>query len=416
MTNSSSLNTAPELSLTRITLTVFLPFAGGYFLSYFYRSVNAIIAPQLVSEIGLDAGDLGLLTSAYFLAFAAFQVPLGVLLDRFGPRRVQSVLLLSAALGAFVFSVGETRTILVVGRALIGLGVAGGLMASLKAITLWYPQQRWPLVNGCFMAMGGLGAMAATAPMEMALTVTDWRGVFVILAIATVAASVIIFMTVPERKGLDAPAALMDQIRGLGGIYTSSLFWKLAPVAMTTLAANMAIQSLWAGPWFKDIGGFDRDGVATNLLVLAFTMTIGFVGTGVAADYLTRRGASLKAITGWGLALFMLSQLAVVLEIDRHGVMVWVLFGLTMNVAILIYPQLCAHFPLSHTGRVNTAINLLVFGGVFATQYGMGEIIDLWPIEASGAYRSEAYQASFGAFLALQFITFVWFLVPTRRK
>lgn len=415
MTNTTSSSADHGHGLTRITLTVFLPFAGGYFLSYFYRSVNAIIAPQLISDIGLDAGDLGLLTSAYFFAFAAFQVPLGVLLDRFGPRRVQAVLLLSAAAGAFVFSMGETRTMLVIGRALIGLGVAGGLMASLKAITLWYPQQRWPLVNGCFMAMGGLGAMAATAPMEMALTVTDWRGVFVILAIATVAASAIIFMVVPERKGLAAPAALSKQIQGLGGIYTSSLFWKLAPLAMTTLAANMAIQSLWAGPWFKDIGGFDRDGVATNLLILAFTMTIGFVGTGVAADYLTRRGVSLKAITGWGLALFMAAQLAVVLELDPHGFSVWVLFGLTMNTAILIYPQLCAHFPLSHTGRVNTAINLLVFGGVFATQYGIGEIIDLWPVEANGAYRPEAYQSSFGAFLALQFITFVWFLIPSKR-
>jgi len=126
MTSTKFRDIGPEHGLTLITLTVFLPFAGGYFLSYFYRSVNAIIAPQLISEIGLTAGDLGFLTSAYFLAFAAIQIPLGILLDRFGPRRVQSTLLLGAALGAFLFSMGETQITLFIGRALIGPGVAGG--------------------------------------------------------------------------------------------------------------------------------------------------------------------------------------------------------------------------------------------------------------------------------------------------
>ena len=145
--------------MLRLVAVVVLPFAGGYFLSYLYRSTNAIIAPQLVTEIGLSAGDLGLLTSAYFFAFAAVQLPLGVLLDRFGPRRVQSALLLFAALGAVVFAGGQNRETLAFGRALIGLGVAGSLMSSFKAITIWFPERRWPLINGCFMAMGGLGAV-----------------------------------------------------------------------------------------------------------------------------------------------------------------------------------------------------------------------------------------------------------------
>ncbi|MBL4721236.1 MAG: MFS transporter [Alphaproteobacteria bacterium] len=413
MASISQAGVAP--SLTRITLTVFLPFAGGYFLSYFYRSVNAIIAPQLVAEIGLDAGDLGLLTSAYFFAFAAIQLPLGVMLDRFGPRRVQASLLLCAAAGAFAFSMGESRSALMLGRALIGLGVAGGLMASFKAITLWYPQERWPLANGCFMAMGGLGAMAATAPMEFALTITDWRGVFASLAIATVIVSGIIYFTVPERKGLAPPAALMDQIKGVRLIYTNAAFWRLAPLAMTTLAANMSVQTLWAGPWFRDVGGFDRDGVAANLFILAFTMTLGFVCTGVTADFFSRRGVSLKLITACGLALFLIAQTMIVFGVDVTGIAIWVLMGLTMNVAILIYPQLCAHFPISHTGRVNTAINLMVFGGVFATQYGMGEVIDLWPAGPDGGYHPDAYSAAFGVILALQLLAFIWFLVPLRR-
>lgn len=111
-------------------LRVFLPFGAGYFLSYLYRSVNAVIALDLAASIGLDAATLGLLTSAYFLTFAAFQLPLGVLLDRYGARRVEAVLLLFAGLGAFLFWLGETPAALIAGRALIGLGVSACLMAA----------------------------------------------------------------------------------------------------------------------------------------------------------------------------------------------------------------------------------------------------------------------------------------------
>ena len=164
---------------------MFLPFAGGYYLSYLYRSVNAVIAEDLSADVGLSASDLGLLTSAYFVAFAAFQIPLGLLLDRYGARKVHGLLLLLAALGALGFALGDGLLQLWLARALIGLGVAGGLMAALKAITQWFPESRWPVVNGCFLAMGGLGAMSATAPVEALLQVTDWRGIFVGLAAAT---------------------------------------------------------------------------------------------------------------------------------------------------------------------------------------------------------------------------------------
>ncbi len=87
-----------------ILARVFVPFACGYFLSYLYRVINAVIAPDLVAELRLDAAELGFLTSTYFLTFALFQLPLGMLLDRFGPRRTEAALLMFAALGAFVFA------------------------------------------------------------------------------------------------------------------------------------------------------------------------------------------------------------------------------------------------------------------------------------------------------------------------
>ena len=157
-------------------LRVFIPFALGYFLSYLLRVVNAVIAPDLVRDLGLSASDLGLLTSTYFLAFAAFQLPLGILLDRFGPRRTESVLLLFAAGGACIFAVSDDLSGLMFGRALIGLGTSACLMAAFKAYVMWFPKEQIPLINSFQMTVGGFGAITGTMPVEITLQLTDWRG------------------------------------------------------------------------------------------------------------------------------------------------------------------------------------------------------------------------------------------------
>ncbi|HMV55144.1 MAG TPA: MFS transporter, partial [Rhodocyclaceae bacterium] len=118
---------------------LFLPFAAGYYLSYLLRTVNAVISPDLTRELGLSAADLGLLTGAYFFSFAVAQIPVGVALDRYGPRRVEASLLVLAAIGALLFAFGQTLLQLAVARALIGFGVSACLMAALKAFSQWYP-------------------------------------------------------------------------------------------------------------------------------------------------------------------------------------------------------------------------------------------------------------------------------------
>ena len=148
---------------------VFFPFAFGYAISYFYRNANAIIQSNLVDDLGLGPADLGLLTSAYFFSFAVFQLPLGILLDRYGPRRTEAALLLFAALGALIFSNAETSTGLVLGRLLIGLGVSSCLMAAFKAFVIWFQSERLPMINGLQMVAGGLGALGATTPLQNVL-------------------------------------------------------------------------------------------------------------------------------------------------------------------------------------------------------------------------------------------------------
>ena len=174
--------TSPDTSTggltARIALLALVPFSFGYFLSYLYRAVNAVVAPDLVRDIQLDAAGLGLLTAAYLLAFALFQLPLGLLLDRYGPRRVQAALVGWAAVGSVMFAVGENVTTLTIARAIIGMGFAGGLMSGFKAVVLWVPEARRALANACVMSLGALGLLVATVPMEFAVQAIGWRRVF----------------------------------------------------------------------------------------------------------------------------------------------------------------------------------------------------------------------------------------------
>jgi sugar phosphate permease len=142
-----------------MALRVLTPFALGYFLTYLLRAVNAVVAPDLVAEIGLSAAELGLLTAAYLGAFALFQLPLGVLLDRYGPRRVQATLFGVAALGCLLFAIGTDALELTAARALIGLGFSGGLMSGFKAIVLWVSGPRRALANACVMFFRRLGSV-----------------------------------------------------------------------------------------------------------------------------------------------------------------------------------------------------------------------------------------------------------------
>ena len=209
-------------------LRIFVPFAIGYFFSYLYRVVNAVIAPNLVADLNLGPSDLGLLTSTYFLTFAAFQLPLGVLLDRFGPRKTEASLLIFAALGAFVFARAGSASGLVAGRALIGFGVSSCLMAPFTAYAIWFDKERLPLINGVQVAVGGLGALTGTAPVEAALQITDWRGLFTVLSVLTLAVAAAIFFVVPEKKAEGASAGLKEQLRGIGRVYSSFVFWRVA--------------------------------------------------------------------------------------------------------------------------------------------------------------------------------------------
>jgi predicted MFS family arabinose efflux permease len=396
-----------------LILTVLVPFALGYFLSYLFRSVNAVVGPRLVADLGLSASELGLLTSAYLFAFAIFQLPLGVLLDRFGPRRVQTALLTCAALGSLLFSIGDGIGALTFARALIGLGFAGGLMSGFKAVVLWVPEPRRALANACVMSFGALGILVATVPVELAVQVVGWRAVFIGLAAMTVAVAALILLVVPE-KTMPPGGGLRTQIRSVIGIYGDAAFWRLAPLLATTAGAHIAIQTLWAGPWFRDVAGADQLGVASWLMLLATAFLIGILFTGWVADQLTRRGFDILSIMLGFLALYLSAELLIVLQWTALNPLIWTVFGMTGQVAILAYPWLVSHYGAALSGRAHTAVNLLIFLTAFGVQYAIGAIIDVFPQAGPDRYDPMAYQVGFGVVLALQVLSLVWYLTGRR--
>jgi len=398
---------------TELLLKVFLPFAGGYFLSYLYRTVNAIISPDLVREFGLGPADLGLLTSSYFLTFAVFQLPLGILLDRYGPRRVNAGLLMLAGTGAALFGLAQSVGGLIVARALIGLGVSGCLMSSMKVFTLWFPLNRLATLNGWLLSFGGLGALSASTPAEELLRVTDWHSVFLLLAALTFAAAGAIFLVVPERTAPSAPQSLLASLRSLPAILRNANFWKLGSLVIAGQGVFMSLQSLWIAPWLKDVAGLGRAEIGTHLLAAALGMMVGAALWGVVADRLSRRGVDTVKVVLVGVGANL-----VILVLFAFGVTTGtlaLLFALTLfsQVQPLVYAILSKEFPLELSGRVISTLNFLVFLSAFVVQWGTGLIINLWPVEA-GRYAQAGYATAFGACVALLLVPYLLLLLSRR--
>jgi predicted MFS family arabinose efflux permease len=395
-------------------LRVFLPFAAGYFLSYLYRVVNAVIAPNLIADVGVGPSALGMLTAIYFIAFASFQLPLGVLLDRFGPRKVEGILLLFAAAGAYLFARAESLSGLVAGRACIGFGVSACLMAAFKAYAIWIPKEKWPMINGLQMAAGGFGALAATSPVEAALQLTDWRGVFMGLALITLVSALAVFFVVPEKKREGGSESLHSQMRGIRKVFTSGTFWRTAPLTTMSQAAFMAIQGLWAGPWLSHIGKLSRPEVARVLFAVALAMVAGFILLGSLAEQLSKRGVAVATTAVGGMTLFMAIQFLLLFQPGSLTVPLWLAFGFLGTSGVIAYSALSQTFPIHLSGRVTTALNLLVFVAAFGAQWAIGAIIDLWSGAGDTAITAAGFNAAFGLLLLLQFAGLIHYLLAPR--
>ena len=407
--------TGNALNSGTLILRVFLPFALAYFLSYIFRGVNAVIFPYLERDIGITAADLGLLTSAFFLFFALIQPVLGVMLDRYGPRRVQTVLLAIAALGSMLFGLCTSFGELIVARVLIGIGFAGGLMAAIKVFTLWYPPKQWGLVTGFHMMAGGTGSMAATLPIQWSLSVMTWQGLFSWLAGICLATSLIVFTVVPDRPQSGPRGTLREQFRVTGIVLTDGFYWRIQPLLAVQQLAFIGCISLWIGPWLRDVGGIaDKDARADIQLYTTAVMTLGFAMSGVIAGLFRRIGVSDFASAGITSVLFALVCGWLAFLPPLHPLLPWALFGFLGALPIQYMPVMVASFPHNYAGRVSTSSNLVVFSVIFAGQWAIGKVVDMWPRTATG-YAPDGYAWAFGILFILQLLGLGWLVLSRGR-
>jgi hypothetical protein len=184
----------------------------------------------------------------------------------------------------------------------------------------------------------------------------------------------------------------------------------VAPLTTLSQAAFLSIQGLWAGPWLKDVGGLDRAAVAGLLLWVAVAMVTGFIVLGTLAERLSRAGVGVLTTAATGMGLFMAIQLLLLILPAKGSLSLWVLFGFFGTSGIVSYAGLSQRFPLHWSGRVTTAVNLLVFIAAFAGQWAIGAIIECWPVGADGSYALPGYYTGFSVLLALQVLSLAWFL------
>ena len=391
-------------------------FLLAYLLSFFYRSTNAVIADDLARDVGLGASALGLTTSLFFVTFAAVQLPLGSALDRYGARFVTPGLLLAAVAGSLVFALASSFPMLALGRALIGLGMAGVLMGALKAFASWFPPSAFATVSSLFVGVGSLGALAAATPLAWLAGSVGWRAVFgwgsfLVLLAAAAIATLVREPPAREPRSRGVRAAPAGSAGGFAAVFRDDAFWRLALLTLAVTGGLFAWQGLWAGPFLTQRLGLDALAAGNVLLALGLGVTAGFLGSGLVA---TRIGVARTVALG--AALFLSTLLVWLLATPAWPVPALQLLAATMGVTgasnVLSYALARDAFP-HMPGRAVTAVNLFGIGGGALLQWGLGAVVGAFP-SVDGVHPPEAFQSALGVTALLVLVALVRYAPLTR--
>ncbi len=381
---------------------VTLPLALFGLINQAARTVMAIIGPVLAVEFALSASELGLLAACMRGASALVQRPGGMALDRIGARNVQAALGLVTAAGFALFALAESLATLVLARMIIGVGVSAGLMAIIKANAQWFAPAKVALVTGIAVSIGGLGSVLSTGPVAAVLPTLGWRGVLWVLCGLSAATALWILLSGPHRGGRKSD--LRTELAVMGSILRSPVFWRHAPAVAMLSVLNFAYLGLWAGPWLRDVAGYDRQGSANILLAYTLTMMVGALLVGAAASRAKALGLSPVLVTLTCTAGQVGAQLGLALQPTAPLVVgaLWMVFAFCVAGATAGYITVGQMFPPEQTARVATAVNTLTLGAAFVLQAAVGWVLDLWPRTGSGGWDPRGYSAALAGSLLLQ--------------
>ena len=395
-------------------LRVFLCFAFAYFMSYAFRTINVVIAPDLVNDLGLNNADLGLLSSAYFIGFGATQIPLGLALDRFGPRITEAWVMTLAVVGALIFAIAEDFTTLVMARVLIGMGVSACLMAAFSGFRAWYATSQQGQLASAMLVCGTSGALASTWPVHLVTPYIGWRGVFLVMAALSFLAILILYYGLPVKKSAPIDKPIQSSSATLSWqsyrpILTNSFFWRILPLGTFCYGGFIAVQTLWFGPWLIEVMDYPPTTAAQIVFGFNVVLLLAYLFNAWVLPKLARRGIDTMRYMTWMVGMSMIMQAGAYFWQTSLVWVWWFLFAITCASFVLAQSIIVLYFPKNYSGRVSTTYNLTLFIGAFIVQWGIGHMLDLGI--ALGWNKTSAYDLALAVFLAIQILGFIWFLI-----
>ncbi len=385
-------------------VAVFAVFACAYFLSTLIRAITATLAPTLVQEFALNARDLGLLAGAYFLGFAAIQLPLGKWLDRLGPKKVLLAFLSVAVVACFAFSMATNFLGLVSARMLCGVGVGACLMAPLTGYRRWFAPANQMRANSWMLMVGALGMVASTLPVQWLLPLAGWRPMFMGLGVAVVLSMLFIAWQVPAWV-TTSPSPQSDLARastvdsGYAEVWRNPYFRRLVPLGLFNYGGMVALQTLWAAPWMIKVAGYSPVQAATGMFWINVAMLVAYWLWGLVNPWLARHGFTGERLITYGLPLSFVPLAIVVIAgsaVSEGAGALLLLFCVSSSVTAFAQPSVALAFQAELAGRALSAYNLVIFCGVFTVQWGVGLLIDLF--RNIGWSEVSAYQGALGIF------------------
>jgi MFS family permease len=399
----------------RAAIAVFVAFAFAYFFSALIRAITATLAPTLVSEFALNARDLGLLAGGYFLGFAATQLPLGKLLDRWGPKNVVLGFLTMAVVGCTAFAIADSFMGLLAARILCGIGVSACLMAPLTGYRRWFAPENQMRANSWMLMVGALGMVGSTLPVQWLMPLIGWRAIFVLLAVLVGLAMAMIAWHVPSWQSATPSDQRIETTSGYAEIWKNPYFRRMAPMGFVNFGGLVAMQTLWAAPWMVKVAGYTPEQAAAGLFWLNVAMLFTFWLWGWANPWLARNGHTAERLIAYGLPLSIVTIAIISIAgcaIDTGSAAIWILFCVASSVGSLAQPAVGMAFPAHLAGRALSAYNLVIFSGVFAVQWGVGLAID--GLRSAGWTEPQAYQGAMGAYALCCLGAYLYFLVTKK--
>ncbi|MFZ7128101.1 MAG: MFS transporter [Desulfobacterales bacterium] len=386
--------------------------------SQFYRSSIAVISPNLVDDLGLDAEDLGLISASFFYAFAVMQIPLGIYLDSIGPRILMTALSLVSVAGACLFAWGESSLALIGARLLLGVGMACNLMGPLKLVTTWFSPRYFATLSAVFFSVGTAGNIVAATPLVWLTGLLGWRSAFLFFAVVNLTIAVLFWLVARDRPedlpGEHATPAsnlgLAAALRGARHLFARRDYWLISAGTFFRYGIYASVQALWAGPYLMFTMGLSPITAGNLLLVMSVGLIIGSPICGWISDTTLRSRkmvimAGLAVMAGILAALAMLSQNAglPILYALFFG------FGFSSGAGQIMYAHIKDRVPPENAGTAMTGINFFTMAGVAFFLHGLGWAINTF--YAGSAFAPEAFRitfALFGGCMVLACLLYAW--------